>query len=205
MQGIVFGFFFFYLPLHLQKNISMNKKYTLLSIFPLICFLFTACSYSGELKEVQATTNDGKVEYAISFPDYMKLETEKKLGENASLQYASFYRNIYALVIDQPQSTAKVGLEEYYRQELAKLEGVLNNPLRLDSSQATVAGNPAYHIQVVGKVGEGEVEKRILYRLVFFEAKQHLFQLVLWGWDERRDDFLEDFDKIVESFQIENR
>lgn len=182
----------------------MNRFFSLPTIIFLLSFsvFFNACTYSGELQEAQSVSNDGKVEYSISFPNYMKQETEKKLGENASLQYASFYRNIYALVIDQPTSMAKVGLEGYYRQELAKLEEVLKNPLRLDSSRVEVAANPAYHIQVVGKVGEGEVEKRILYRLVFFEAEEHLFQLVLWGWDERRDSFLQDFDKIVESFQI---
>ncbi|MGB0931945.1 MAG: hypothetical protein ACPGVB_14270, partial [Chitinophagales bacterium] len=194
----------FYLHLHLQKNMSMNRMTSLSSIlFLFFCVLFVnSCTYSGELQEVQLVSNDGKVKYAISFPNYMKKETEKTLGENASLQYASFYRNIYVLVIDQPVSTAKLSLEEYYHQELGKLEGVLKNPLRLDSSRVEMDANPAYHIQVVGKVGEGEVEKRILYRLVFFEAEQHLFQLVLWGWDERRDSYLGDFDKIVNSFKI---
>lgn len=187
----------------------MQRQFKAL-LFITCCFLLlTSCSYSGELKEVQARTNSGKVNYAISFPDYMSRETEKKLGEDASLQYASFYRNIYGIVMDKEvkkkessSDSIEVSLEDFYRQELVKLESYLKNPLRLDSSRVEVAGNPAYHIQVVGKIGEGEVEKRILYRLVFFEAEEHFFHLALWGWDERRDSFIEDFDKIVGSFRI---
>ena len=107
-----------------------------------------------------------------------------------------------AVLKDADTIEVSLELEDFYRQELVKLESYLKNPLRLDSSRAEVAGNPAYHIQVVGKVGEGEVEKRVLYRLVFFEAQEHFFHLALWGWDERRDSFIEDFDKIVESFRI---
>jgi hypothetical protein len=132
----------------------------------------------------------------------MKLETEKTLNPNANLQYASFYRNIYSVVIDQVQTTTNESLKDYCQQEITALEKILKNPLRVDSSRIEVASETAYQIQLVGKVGEGEVEKRIYYRLVFFEAHQHLFQLVFWGWDERRDQYLQDFDKIVESFRL---
>ena len=93
-------------------------------------------------------------------------------------------------------------MSDYYQKEVSKLQEVLNNPLKIDSSQVKVGDQQGYQIQLTGKVGEGETEKRIFYRLVFFEARQHLFQIVLWGWDERRDQFIEGFDAIVNSFHL---
>ena len=183
-----------------QKNMTNP---TILFSLLFLCLL-SACTYSGELKEVEAMTNDGKTQYVISFPNYMKLETEKKLGENVSLQYASFYRNVYGLVIDEAKTAASPSLEDYYHQELKKLEEALKNPLRLDSSRVKIADKPTYQIDLVGKVGKGEVEKKIFYRLVFLESERNLHQLVLWGWDERRETYVDDFGGIVNSFRLIN-
>lgn len=183
----------------MNKPLIFLKLTTIFSISLLAIF---ACSYSGEMKEVKASSNDGKVQYSIAFPDYMKLEEEKQFNEQASLQYCSFYRNIYTIVLDKAKTTSNENLTKYAQEELEKLEGVLKNSLRIDSSQIKINNRTALQIQLTGKVGEGEVEKRIFYRLVFFETKEHLFQLVLWGWDERREEYLEDFDKILSSFRL---
>ena len=69
----------------------MKKIFVYLQL-ALLTILIIGCSYSGELKETQGNTKDGKVQYAISFPDYMKLEEKKVLNEKRNLQYCSFYR-----------------------------------------------------------------------------------------------------------------
>ncbi len=183
----------------------MNKPLIFLKLMIILAISLLgilACSYSGELIEVNVTSNDGEVQYVIAFPDYMKLEEEKQFNEHANLQYCSFYRNVYAIVLDEAKTTSNENLSKYAQEELGKLEGVLKKSLRIDSSQIEIDNKEAIQIQLTGKVGEGEVEKRIFYRLVFFETKEHLFQLVLWGWDERRQEYLEDFDKILTSFRL---
>jgi len=180
---------------------SKNTSYQLFITF-IALILLNACSHSDELIEVASTTKDGKAKYAISFPAYMDSESEKILGKGADLQYCSFYRNVYAIVLEESKSDTSFSLTEYAQKKIEELENAVRNPLRLDSLQMELASNKAQQMQIVGKIGEGELEKRILYRLVFIEADEHIFQLILWGWDERRDLYLEDFDKIVKSFHL---
>ncbi len=176
---------------------------TILVSLIVLC-LFTACSYSGDLVEVHSTSKDGKAKYAISFPNYMESESKKILGEGADLQYCSFYRNVYCIVIEESKTDTNFNLKEFSNKKIEELENSVKNPLRIDSLQMELASNKALQMQIVGKVGEGELEKRILYRLVFIEADEHVFQLNLWGWDERRENYLEDFDRIVKSFHLLN-
>jgi len=163
----------------------------------LLTLLMMACSYTGEYREVQI--NDL---YAMSFPDFMMEEKDKKLSQTALLQYCNYFRNIYTIVNHYPKtamndsvSMATLGHEKYK----ATVQ-LLERPQFIDSTQLTISGLPARQYQFTGTVGIETVSERIFYNLVLVESPTHYYEIVFWTWDSWREKYKEDLPKIINSF-----
>ncbi len=153
-----------------------------------------ACDYTYEFSEVKV-----KNQYAISFPDYMEEEKTGKLSSDASLSYVNFFRNIYAIVLDEPKKVES--LEVIAKTAKTDLTKQLTNPSGFGEQTLTVNGLPAYQFSLAGDVGNEGLNERIYYKVTIIEGKEHHYQIVLWTWAKWREKYEETLGEIVGSFK----
>lgn len=167
-------------------------------LFFIVLLLFS-CSYSETFHEVKV---DGR--YALSFPDYMEAaEADKPLNPKASLQYLNYFRNIYAVVIEQPKTNTIKDLQSFQQQAESELLQHLSAPQRLDSTATTINGLPALQMAFAGVVnGTQETDTKIYYRMAFVEGKTQFYQITLWTWYDWREKYEEEIQKIFNSFRL---
>ncbi len=170
-------------------------KYSAFLLIVSTCLYFASCSYTGKFTEVKVANK-----FAMSFPDYMEEETEKKLGENASLQYCNYFRNIYTLVNEYPINDT-LQLTTLAEQQYNELVKMLNQPQKVSEQNITINGLPALQYKVTGNVGEGEIVERIYYTLTIVKGKKQYYEIVFWTWDKWREKYLETITQIIQSFK----
>lgn len=154
----------------------------------------------GCRQEVTYQTVAQNNQYQLEVPSYMHEEKQKKLSPTADFQYCSYYRNVYTIVneidsVDAP--LASVATQRY-----DDLVSALQKPQRIDSLALEINGLPALQISVAGDVGPDDLKERIYYRLIFIAKDNKIYEIVLWGWDRYRDKFLNDFNRIQQSFKV---
>ncbi len=157
----------------------------------LLALLCTACSYSGEWTEVK------RANFSMSMPDFA-YEMEG-LNPDASLQYGSKFRNFYLVVLEEsPDNTP---IKSYYNKTKTDLLALLKNPMEHDSTFRKIDGKDAYHLKLSGIVGQGEIEERIHYDLVFLQGEKSIYQICNWKWMSWREKYEADTEKMLNSFR----
>ena len=171
--------------------------------------LVSGCRYAEGFEPHQHTTMDGKATYTVAFPDYMGPSSSGTLNPQATAQYANYFRNIYAIVLDTAvtETTAKPdSLFHYYVNiETSQLVSILARPQLIDSTNLTVDGHPAVRVSYTGTVGREQITERIYYDLTFVQTPHHYYQLTVWVWDQWRQKYKDDIDQMVKSFQVEEK
>ena len=175
----------------------MKNKFTNPLIFALLaCLLLAAggCKYPDEFKEVQQPN-----QFKMLVSPYF--EKNDKLSKDALLQYGSYFRNFYVVVMDAPKSK-HASLDDYCRAETQKLLKQIRKTVRNDSIGLKLNGLPAIQLGYTGLVGTDKLNEFVYYKLVFVEANDRYYQVCLWTWAKNRDKHIDAIEKMVNSFEV---
>lgn len=162
-----------------------------------LVLLVAACSYGNEWTTAQATTYDGKRSFTLRFPPFLKPETQRKLHHAAPIQYANYFRNVYAIAYD----TLAPDYRSVAQTEITNLLAIAQKPQLIDTATLSIDGKPAYMGIYTGNVGRGDIEERIYYQLVFVQGTDRVYVLVQWVWDKNREKYREILKQVVTSFK----
>lgn len=128
---------------------------------------------------------------------------DNKLNPTAKLQYCNYYRNVYAIVLDETRmGNVDTNLQQYAARYINEMVKTLINPQRLDSAAITINGLAGTTLTLTGDLGQlKDLRERIYYRIAFVESPTHYYHIATWTWDSRRQNFATDLDRILNSFQ----
>jgi hypothetical protein len=166
------------------------------------CLLYQ-CSYDEKWQTATTKTSDQSRSFSLTMPPYMEAEAARKLNPTAQLQYCNYYRNVYAVVLDEAKSKSNDStLQQYADRYLNDMVKTLIKPQRIDSAAIELANMKGLTITLTGDLGQlKDLRERIYYRLAFVESPTHYYQVATWTWDSRRKNFAADLDSILYSFK----
>lgn len=178
----------------------MSKK-TIYVFFLMCIVLITNISCQ---KAITYNTTQINKQYSIEIPSYFWEAKPEQLNPEASLSYYNYYRNAYLIVIDKPLSSFQnFDITQYIAQTKASLTANMQSPQQIDSTQNIINNLPAVQLSITGTVkGDKEVAEKLYYRIAYIQSKTHIYQIIIWSWDSYRSKFLNDFNRIVNSFKV---
>lgn len=182
------------------------KHFAYLILLTIIA-LYTACSYDTAWQTPTFQTSDKTKQLALSMPSYMEAEPNNKLNPNAVLQYCNYYRNVYAIVLDESKNNSKdSSLQQYASRSFDHIVKTLLKPQLIDSTNININNLSGTSITLTGDLGQlKDLRERIYYRIAFVESKTHYYQIATWTWDSRRQNFANDLNNIIASFKEINQ
>lgn len=159
---------------------------------------------TDKMKEVKVN------QYSLSVPDYMT--ENKKLNEDASLQYANVFKEFYVIVIDETHGaidssfTDNFAAEPYEDTTLfgtfanfmsANYTNKIENVKDKNEKSFTIAGMPARQISFNGNTSNLD----IFYNVTFVEGKKHYYQIFTWTMSKYKEQYLPEMDKMISTFK----
>lgn len=170
----------------------MKKSLLILTLI----FTFSACKRETNFAEVNINQR-----YTVLLPDY--LQPCADLHENASLQYQNAEIDIYAMVIEEKKSTMEnydldYDLELYYNSiaSQAFVDNIKNGKISPPGRQE-INGNKALVSEITGNF-DG---KDVYYRMGIIETPYSFYQVLMWTQAAKKDEYLPDMIKMLESFK----
>ncbi len=170
----------------------------------LLTLLFS-CTYEEAWQTATTATTDNIRQFSLTMPSYMEAAPDNKLNPTAKLQYCNYYRNVYALVLDQNKTDAAntdTSLRQYANRYVRQMTSTMIKPQQIDSANTTIGGLPSIALTITGDLGQlKDLRERIYYRIAFAESPTHYYHIATWTWDSRRKNFAADLEKIMQSFR----
>lgn len=163
-----------------------------LSLFILIIVLVSACSYPKEWKKVETK------HFCMEFPPY----TDKMVdisAQEAELEWGSFFKNFYIVVRKQPIQDLKE-LAESTKNKLLENDNLFK-PRFTDFRELEINDQKAIEWIVRGGIGREALREEITYYHYFVESPGRMYELIIWNWTKRDEEFKADIDRIVNSFK----
>lgn len=167
-----------------------------------LAFLVAACR-PGEPQVVKINN-----EYSLTLPDF--LTENKTLHNDASLKYANLFKEFYVIVIDESKQEFhdvidETELSEKYNTDLDGYTSLLIDNMGLamtgtdisSPEETKINGLDARMSHIQGSVDGIPV----YYTFVAIEGKEKYFQILTWTLAEKRDEYQEQMQGIVRSFQ----
>lgn len=165
----------------------------LLSLGFLSLFFF-ACNSSTDYATVKI-----KNRYSLDLPDYM--EQAQSLNTEASLQYQNTFRELYAIVLDEPKTDfpnpQEVDLDEFEGIVRRNLESSLKNPVFSATRDTVINGLKAR----LFSLSDNTKGVDIYYQFAYIESKRHFYQILTWTLENRKEQSSKDMDRIIASFK----
>jgi hypothetical protein len=150
----------------------------------------SSCHYSNEYKVVKAGN-----EFSMSVPPWMKEDKELKPG--ALFQYASHYRNFYAIGTAETRDTMKT-IGEVMTANLKVLRNAMSNAVISDSSDVMIDSLKGIRSEIFGKMNN----ENIYFSEVVLESPTKLYHLSVWTrGEDRKLRYKDDINKILNSFK----
>lgn len=149
--------------------------------------------------------------FELSIPKYMK--AMDNLNEDATLQYANIFKEVYSVVIyenkegfintfkEYGEYNDSIPIIENYKQAYEKFLGEIADVEKIEPYELTsVNGLNARQIKMYAKVENVD----IAYVMCFIESKENLFSIMNWTLPGRFNKYEDTFIKINNSFQLLN-
>tara|TARA_B100001250_G_scaffold381535_1_gene373935 strand:+ start:531 stop:1091 length:561 start_codon:yes stop_codon:yes gene_type:complete len=153
--------------------------------------------------------------YKIAVPDYMKKVSS--LNEEASMQYANLFREVYFIVINDNKKEfldvlKEVGYYEEYvsplkqfsgsMQELYRESGAFGEMNLLDRKMFFAGDSPGEMLFFESKLFDQDtgITYDIFYVLAFIAGEKDLYQVMAWTSVEKVDKYRKTLENIALSF-----
>ncbi len=167
-------------------------KLILFSCFLLIFCLYS-CSYSEEWTKVE------KNNFSIEMPPYTKA-MENISTNPAALEWGSYFKNFYIIIKEHNNQNIEA-LAENSKQELLSNSN-FHKARTSKTRNLKINEQNAIEWIIRGGVGREALREEITYHHYFVDGKNKIYELILWNWTARDEEFKPDIDKIVASFQL---
>lgn len=170
-------------------------RYTFYTLIILILLGFYNCSYSEEFYEVKQEN------YRIELPSYVK-DLTNKLSETAPFQYGNQFRNFYIVIEEKDKNTTT--LEAYAKNSVEAIlaPAYVKEPDTLAFEDIrNFNGMNGSHMELTAILGDEMLNEKILYRLYHLESPSRYYHVAIWTWDQWRDKYKNDIEKIITSFR----
>lgn len=152
-----------------------------------------------------------KGNYSVDIPRFMTTTTG--LNEEASLQYQSLLNEAYLLIIDEPKSGFKQVYEDLaqYDKNLSLLENYRQARLQILSRTTKVNSktNPKpFKINNLNSIYQEvdatlrNVDNEISYFITFVEGNDHVYMIMAWTLNSKKQEHKKTFKTIAESFKL---
>ena len=151
--------------------------------------------------------------YSIDLPNYM---SEGDLNDEASLEYQHLFKETYVIVIDENITEAEESLRFYstYNDNIPFIENYINfqkdgfdDDSQVISMSRTnsieINGYPAKQFEMVLDIPD--FEDHIAYLATFIESSDHVFMLLNWTLESRKERYMDTFKTIANSFRATKR
>lgn len=162
--------------------------------FGLLTVLFISCNSTTEYQNVKI-----KKKYSLDLPDYMGESLD--LNSDASLQYQNTFRELYAIVLDEPKADfpnpKEINVEDFYSIVRGNLEETLKNPTFSATRDTTINGLKAK----LFSLSDNTEGVDIYYQFAYLESDKHFYQILIWTLENRKDQYIKDMDRIIASFK----
>jgi hypothetical protein len=155
--------------------------------------------------------------YKVSIPKHMSVSTE--LNDEASLQYADTYKELYIIVIDEPKTEFiktysdpdldpqftpyddKLTPEKNYRVvQMESMKAKMTLRGEPNVKKQTINGLDAEVVDFTGSVPN--VAAEIYYKLAFIEGTKNLYMVMTWTLASDKDKNNDEMDQMIQSFKL---
>lgn len=167
------------------------KKYKI-NLFLIILVLFAACSYPKEWTKIERNM------FCLEMPPYTKAMEDISV-QAADLEWGSFFKNFYLIVRHHPVQDL-MELAESSKQKLLSNSN-FHKPRSSKTRTFEVNNQKAVEWIIRGGVGKEALREEITYYHYFIENNTRTYELILWNWTKRDEEFKPDIDRIVNSFK----
>ncbi len=157
---------------------------------------FTSCTHETVFNEVKV--NDT---YSVLIPEY--LSPSAKLSENASLQYQSEEREVYAMIVEESREQMQnydldYDLQTYFTNIVSKpfTEKIKNGKVEIPGKQ-DINGNNALITEITGNINNTD----IYYKMAVVETPATFYQVLIWTRADRKAEYEADMMKVIGSFK----
>lgn len=165
-------------------------------------FLFSVISLNfgcGEYKKEWKTVTSEEWNVSIDIPDYLEPGTE--YSKTAKLQGGNKFRNFYFIVdrIEAPEITDIHVLQSIKIHEFEN--GVKSQEVE-DIDDGEINGMPYKSQFLLANVGgAGSVQENLLYHHYFIQGKEELYHMVIWHWEQWRENYEDVVPRMANSFR----
>ncbi len=175
-------------------------------IIPLLIVVLFFGSCNQFNNEPKVITVDNK--YTLTVPSY--LSENKSLNEEASLQYANLFKELYVIVIDEVKSDFNLALTENlltdsYSPDVDGYANLLLDNFALsieDFSASSIDKTTINSMNARIATIEGSVDGiDVFYTLAAVEGKNNFYQLLTWTLGDKKEDYKNKMQGIVRSIQ----
>lgn len=188
---------------------------------------FGSCTSSSDRAELEKTlkelenasekityveqTNDS-IDFYMLLPDYMASTTA--LDPGRPFQYMNAVKEHYIVASYEALTDVKPLLEvmdyegeTFLDKYVTYNKGVINEGVTISKEEpvkkSTINGMKAQSLQFDGTVSG--IAEPISYYTTFIEGKEHVYFVMLWTLESRKDEFKEIADKVVKSFHVKKK
>lgn len=162
----------------------------------LLILLLSACNTQTVFNTINVNNR-----YTIDLPDYFQPCAD--LHKDASLQYQNTDIDIYAMVIEEKKVTMEnydldYDLDLYFKNIASQpfIENIKNGKVSPPGRQE-IAGNKTLISEITGNVDGIDV----YYRMAIIESPYSFYQVLLWTRADKKEKYLNDLIKTIESFK----
>lgn len=183
----------------------MYKKTTVLL---LLLLTFAACQ-----KETKTNKIVIEKRYSLDLPDFLSKATT--LNDEASLQYQNLFKEFYVVVIDEEKDDIHMMIDDGYfennpsKDVLGYANIIFNNTKNAYQvkNETTLEAKTVNGYAVRTVFFETRVDNiDIFFHFAFVEGKERYYQIMLWTLLKNKEQYLEEMEKIVDSFtEMEQR
>lgn len=187
----------------------MKKAALILFTLSVIFSCNNLSSSKEDLKPEDFNQIDTDGVFKLSIPKYMKVMNN--LNEEASLQYANVFKEVYTVVIyeDKDEFVTLFKQIDQYNDDLSVLENYSESLISFFKEAAvvdriepygttTINGLNAKQVKIFAKIDNID----IAYVISFIEGKENVYQVMNWTLPNRIDKYEDTFMKISNSFEL---
>ncbi len=168
-----------------------------------VLFLSSCDQFNNEPKVIPVNN-----QYTLTVPSY--LSENKSLNEEASLQYANLFKELYVIVIDEVKTDFNIALTDNLLTDSYSPDIDGYAKLLLDNFALSIEDFSASSIDktIINSMNariatiEGSVEGiDVFYTLAAVEGKSNFYQVLTWTLGDKKDDYKDKMQGIVRSIQ----
>jgi len=170
-----------------------------LLIYSVVLLLISITFSCGEYKKEWKTVTSDEWKASIDIPDYLEAGTE--YSESAKIQGGNKYRNFY-FIVDRVEEEVITDIHVLQSVKIHEFENGVKSLEVEDLADGEINGMPYKSQILLANVGGvGAIQENILYHHYFIQGKKGLYHMVIWHWEQWRENYVDVVPRMANSFK----